>query len=114
MDITFATNKLKKQLNEGKVMIKVHGPLRAKKLMIVLASLRAAENLGVFAPPYSPPNRCHELTGNLKGQLSVDLDHPYRLLFKPKNTPVPMKAAGGLDWGNVTIIEIQSVENTHG
>ncbi len=114
MDITFATKKLMKQLNEGKTMIKVHGPIRAKKLMIVMASLRAVENLGVFAPPYSPPNRCHELSGNLKGLLSVDLDHPYRLLFKPVNDPVPMRKEGGLDWGKVTIIEIQRVENTHG
>ncbi|NOQ68600.1 MAG: killer suppression protein, partial [Gammaproteobacteria bacterium] len=46
MDITFATRKLMKQLNESKTMIKVHGPLRARKLMIVMASLRAVENLG--------------------------------------------------------------------
>ncbi len=114
MIITFATRKLQKQLNEGKAMIKVHGPKRAKKLMIVMVSLRAVPNLGVFAPPYSPPNRCHELTGNLKGVLSVDLDHPYRLLFKPINAPLPMRDEGGLDWSNVTEIEIQGVEDTHG
>lgn len=114
MEITFSSAKLKKQLNEGKAMVKVHGPRRAQKLRIVLASLRAAQNLGIFAPPYSPPNRCHELTGNLKGVLSIDLDHPYRLLFCPKNDPLPMREEGGLDWNRVTIIEIKGVENTHG
>jgi len=114
MIITFATKKLQKQLNEGKTMIKVHGPKRAKKLMIVMASLHAASNLGVFAPPYSPPNRCHELIGKLKGVLSVDLDHPYRLLFKPTNDPLPMRDEGGLDWSKVTEIQIQGVEDTHG
>ncbi len=114
MEITFSSTKLKKQLNEGKVMIKVHGPKRAKVLQIVLTSLRAAPNLGFFAPPYSPPHRCHELSMNLKGVLSVDLDHPYRLLFCPKNDPLPMREEGGLDWGRVTIIEIKGVEDTHG
>ena len=114
MEITFATKKLGKQLNESKAMITVHGPKRAKKLMIVMASLHAAPNLGIFAPPYSPPNRCHELTGNFKGVLSVDLNHPYRLLFRPANNPVPMRAEGGLDWSKVTEIEIVKVENTHG
>ena len=51
MEITFATKKLQKQLNEGKTMVKVHGPGRAKLLQIVMASLHAAPNLGVLAPP---------------------------------------------------------------
>jgi proteic killer suppression protein len=114
MDITFSNKKLKKQLNEGKVMIKTHGPKRAALLRVVMAQLRAAPNLGVFAPPYSPPNRCHELKGNKKGLLSVDLDHPYRLLFKPINNPVPIRAEGGLDWCGVTAIEINGVADTHG
>lgn len=28
------------------------------------------------------PGRCHELRGNRGGQLSIDLDGPYRLLFE--------------------------------
>ena len=113
MEITFATKKLQKRLNESKTMIKAYGPKQSRKLKIVLASLRAAPNLGIFAPPYSPPNRCHELKGNLKGVLSIDLDHPYRLLFKPDHDPVPMRDEGGLDWNKVTIIEIKGVEDTH-
>ena len=113
MEITFATRKLQKRLNESKAMIKAYGPKKTRILKIVLASLRAAPNLGIFAPPYSPPNRCHELKGNLKGVLSVDLDHPYRLLFKPNHDPVPMREEGGLDWSKVTVIEIKGVEDTH-
>ncbi len=113
MEIIFATRKLQKRLNESKTMIKVYGPKKPRILKIVLASLRAAPNLGIFAPPYSPPNRCHELKGSLKGVLSVDLDHPYRLLFKPNHDPVPMRDEGGLDWSKVTVIEIKGVEDTH-
>lgn len=114
MDITFATKSLQKQLNEEKAMIKAHGPLRAKKLKIVMAQLRAAPNLGIFAPPMSPPHRCHELTGNRKGQLTVDLDHPYRLVFSPNHDPLPQRPEGGLDWRQVTMIEIKEIEDTHG
>lgn len=95
-------------------MIKNHGAIRTKKLKIVLTQLRAAPNLGIFAPPMSPPHRCHELTGNRKGQLTVDLDHPYRLVFTPNHAPLPMRPEGGLDWSQVTSIEIRGIEDTHG
>lgn len=114
MEITFANNKLRKQCNESKVMIKAYGSQRSRKLKIVLASLRAALNFGIFAPPYSPPHRCHELTGNMKGLISLDLGHPYRLIIKPVNDPKPVCPEGGLDWNKVTAIEIQGVEDTHG
>lgn len=114
MDIVFSGKKLQKQLSESKVMVKTHGSRRAALLKVIMTQLRAAPNLGVFAPPYSPPNRCHELKGNKKGQLSVDLDHPYRLLFTPINDPVPVRPEGGLDWLQVTAIEIKGVEDTHG
>ncbi len=114
MDITFATTKLKKELSEEKAMVKAHGPLRTKKLKIVLAMLRAAPVLAIFAPPMSPPHRYHELTGDRKGQLTVDLDHPYRLVFRPRHDPLPMRTEGGLDWKQVTAIEIIEIEDTHG
>ena len=95
-------------------MIKAHGPLRSKKLKVVLAQLWAAANLGVFAPPMSPPHRCHELVGNRKGQLTVDLDHPYRLVFKPDHDPLPQRPEGGMDWKQITKIKITGIEDTHG
>ena len=114
MEITFANKKLMKQMNDSREMVKVHGSKRAKKLQIVLTQLHAAPNLGIFAPPYSPPHRCHELTGNRKGQLSVDLDHPYRLILKPDHEPMPQRDEGGLDWQAVTKIKIIGVVDTHG
>lgn len=114
MDITFATRSLTKQLTEEKEMIRKHGALRAKKLKIILTQLRAAPNLEIFAPPMSPPHRCHELTGNRKGQLTIDLDHPYRLVFEPNHTPLSKRVAGGLDWKLVTTVKIIEIEDTHG
>lgn len=46
-------------------------------------------------------------------QLSLDLDHPYRLIFEPANEPIPTKPDGGLDWNKVTAVRILGVEDTH-
>ncbi|MBW4578676.1 MAG: hypothetical protein KME42_03765 [Tildeniella nuda ZEHNDER 1965/U140] len=59
------------------------------------------------------PGRCHELTGDQAGQLSLDLDHPYRLLFIPANDPIPRKKDSGLNWSEVTEVEILGIEDTH-
>lgn len=114
MDICFASKKLAKELNEEKALVRVHGSLRAKKLKVEMTMLRAAPMLSVFAPPMSPPHRCHELTGNRQGQLTVDLDHPYRLVFRPNHDPLPKRVEGGLNWKQVTAIEIIEIEDTHG
>lgn len=114
MDLTFATTKLRKEMNEAKAMSRAYGHRQAQCLQIVLTTLRAATTLATFAPPYSPPHRCHELTGNLKGMLSMDLVHPYRLLFEVANLPLPQRPEGGLDWTKVTAIKVMKVENTHG
>ena len=95
-------------------MVQSYGVINAKKLGILLQQFRAAPNLGIFAPPMSPPHRCHELKGNRKGQLSVDLADPYRLIFTPNHNPLPIRSEGGLEWGKVTNIEIVEIEDTHG
>ena len=115
MDISFKNAKLAKSFNEGAQLEKVHGTLRAKKIRVRMMELRAAASLMDFWPPKSPPGRCHELTkGQRSGQLSVDLDHPYRLIFIPDHDPVPLRGDGGLDWSQVTAIKILGVEDTHG
>jgi hypothetical protein len=59
------------------------------------------------------PGRCHELREDRAGQLSLDLDHPYRLIFEPADNPIPLKPDGGIDWKKVTAIRIIGVEDTH-
>ncbi|WP_303909257.1 type II toxin-antitoxin system RelE/ParE family toxin [Thiohalomonas denitrificans] len=114
LDIEFASKKLQKRFNQEKELLKAFGQKRAKRIRVVMTALRAAPSLGAFAPPYSPPHRCHELTGNRKGLLSVDLDGPYRLIIQPLHNPLPERAEGGLDWNRVTTIKIVGVEDTHG
>ena len=113
MDISFKSNKLMKEFNEERRLKKAYGDLRAAKIKIRMKALRAASSLFDFWPPYKGPERCHELTGDRKGQLSVDLDHPYRLIFVPDHDPVPIKPDEGLDWKQVTEIMITGIEDTH-
>ena len=59
------------------------------------------------------PGRCHELKGNKKNQLSLDLKHPLRLIFEPSSQDIQRKEDGGLDWSSVNAVEIIGVEDTH-
>lgn len=113
MDIRFKNRKLFNELNSASGMEARHGKVRAKKLKQRLAQLLAARCLADLGPPYQGPARCHELKGNRVGKLSVDLDHPYRLLFVPDHNSAPTRADGGLDWTQVTRVMILGIEDTH-
>lgn len=111
MVIYFKTRKLQKLCSNRSEAIKNIGTKRGNKLMQRMMELLAAETLADISK--LPPARCHELTGNRKGQLSVDLGHPYRLLFIPADDPIPEREEGGLYWAAVTRIEIIELADTH-
>ncbi len=111
MKILFKTRKVQKVCSSPKAMQAKFGVPLAKKLRQRLAELQAARNLHQISR--FPPARCHELTGNYKGLLSVDLKHPYRLLLMPAHNPIPTKQDGGLDWHAVTEIVIVAITDTH-
>ena len=111
MEILFDRNKLKKEFNNEGLLIRSHGALRSRKVQRRLAQLSAAEKLEDLR---NTPGRCHELKGDRGGQLSLDLDHPYRLIFKPADNPPAIKEDdGGIDWKRVMKITILGVEDTH-
>jgi len=83
----------------------------ARKLQQRLMELKAASCLADISKVLLV--RCHLLSGNREGQLSVDLEHPYRLLFIPANDPIPFTQGEGLDWTKVTEIEIIEITDTH-
>ncbi len=111
MQIFFRSKKLQKTCSSAKEVLKAFGAVRGKKLQQRLLELQAADHLGQISR--LPPARCHEMTGNRQGQLSVDLDHPYRLFFIPADDPDPRKPDGGLDWDAVTAIEIVDIADPH-
>jgi proteic killer suppression protein len=111
MRILFKTKKLKKLCSESAHASKHLGAKGGKKLQQRMMELSAADVLADISR--LPPARCHELTGNRAGQISVDLEHPYRLLFVVGNNPRPEKESGGLDWEGVTEIVIVEIADTH-
>ncbi|MFH2123424.1 MAG: killer suppression protein [Pseudomonadota bacterium] len=111
MRIFFKTRKLQKICSGADESRKHLGVKGGAKLQQRMMELKAAQNLGDISR--LPPARCHELTGNRSGQLSVDLDHPYRLLFVVANIPSPIREDSGLDWDGVTEIEIIEIADTH-
>jgi proteic killer suppression protein len=111
LDILFGSHKLEKVFNSQKLLVKEYGDRQAALIRRRLDELQAANALAELRS--LPQLRCHELIGNRAGQLSVDLVHPYRLLFEVADEPVPRKADGGLDWTQVTAVMVIGVEDTH-
>ncbi len=110
MELFFKTNKLEKQLTKPKDMAKVFGQL-ARKIDQRVKDLKAAETLEDMR--MFPAARCHELKGDKKGELAVDVSGNYRLIFEPAHDPIPNKDDGGLDWNKVTAIKLLRVEDYH-
>ena len=111
MEILFDRSKLQKQFNTDKLLVKDYGAGMARKIKQRLAQLSAADRLEDLR---NTPGRCHELHGNKAGQLSLDLEHPYRLIFKPADNPPAVKEEdGGIDWKRVRKVMILGVEDTH-
>jgi plasmid maintenance system killer protein len=91
-------------------MAKSYGQL-ARKLNQRLQDLAEVENLAVMRS--IPAARCHELTGDRKGELAVNVSPNYRLIFEPLHDPIPKKDDGGLNWEEVTKIQINGIEDYH-
>jgi plasmid maintenance system killer protein len=111
VDIVFKNKKLQKICNSEREMNREFGKDRASRIGRRLDDIRAASTLEILRPPF--PGRCHELKGDRKGQLSLDLDHPYRLIFEPHGEAIKHKEDRRLDWASVTGVRIIGVEDTH-
>ena len=111
MDISFASNRLKKQMENARAMDKAYGQL-AKRLRLRMDLLRSAHCLANVSS--EPPPRRHQLTGKRDGQFAVDLNGNWRLVFRPDHDPLPVLPDGGIDIGAVTAICIIEVTDYHG
>jgi plasmid maintenance system killer protein len=109
LEVSFDDADLAEMCGNDRQLRKKCGVLRARKIQQRLKDLQAAETL---ADMRYLPGRCHELIGDRSGQLSLDLDHPYRLLLRPAGDIAP-GPGGGLDWSVVTAIVVLSITDTH-
>ncbi len=110
VEINFKSRKLEKQLTDPKEMVKSFGQL-ARKVNQRLKDLSDADNLEILRA--IPAARCHELGGERKGELAVDVSGNYRMIFEPNHDPTPRKTDGGLNWEQITKIQINEIEDYH-
>jgi plasmid maintenance system killer protein len=108
LEVSFEDADLAETCRNERELRKRHGLVRAKKIQQRLKDLSAAETL---ADMRYLPGRCHELHGDRAGQLSLDLDHPYRLLFRPRGDP--QSGPCGLDWSAVSAVVVVGIVDTH-
>lgn len=63
--------------------MKKYGDRNAKLLFQRIQEIKSADSVEMLVQ-YNI-GRCHPLIGNRKGQYSMDLTHPYRLIFEEMN-----------------------------
>jgi len=111
MLISKISGDLEKDILDEKKTIRRWGPENAKKIRQRINEIQASENLAMLKKLKKP--NAHELTGDLKGHISLDLKHPKRMIVRPTNNPIPTLSDGGLDWDLITELEILYIGDTH-
>lgn len=110
MQLTFADKKLERYANNDKIRRKKLGPIRSDLYKLRLDQLYAADTLEDVR---YLPGKYHELKGDRKGQWACDLDQPYRLIFEPKEKPIPTDPDGKYIWVEIVAVEIIEIKDYH-
>ena len=110
MDISFASPQLRDLVHDTRALQRHFGVDVARRVRRRLDDLHAASCLQDL---YRGPGRLHELAGDRKGELSMEVAGGLRLTFESANMPTPLKADGGLDWTGITAIRILAIEDYH-
>lgn len=108
MKIGYKNKKLRELCEKQAVAQKKLGTACAKKLMLRLQALEAAERVTDLVA-----GNPHPLTGNRAGEFALDLSGGWRLTFVPAHDPCPTKPDGGIDWSQVTIVTIEFIGDYH-
>lgn len=108
MEINFKDKKLKDLCEQQSLAQRKLGTKMAQKLKVRLADLMAASSVSELVA-----GRPHPLMGDLAGQFALDLVQPQRLVFEPNHEPIPRTEDGGIDWSQVTRINILWIGDYH-
>src|SRR4051794_13321741 len=113
MEVFISDNKLRRAIEDDSLSGR-YGAVMAKKILLRLDALRAADSLADFWPPKSGPERCHELIRERAGTFTVDVKQPYRLLFNPIEVEPPKdRSDERTRWESITSIDIYAIEDAH-
>ncbi|RYE55985.1 MAG: killer suppression protein HigA [Sphingobacteriales bacterium] len=110
MNISFSDKELKKCANDDRKALRVMGKRRADLFKLRLTHLQDATTLEDVR---HLPGNFHELTTTRKGTWACDLDQPYRLIFKPQESPIPENEDGQYIWSEIKGIEVIEITNYH-
>ena len=108
MEIVFTSSANKKLFDSEKKLEKKFGRKTAVKITKKITALEMVDNLEDYK---QIDRRCHELAGEYKGKIAIDLEHPYRLIIEPN--PRITKLDGGLDWTKTTSVSVVEVVDYH-
>ena len=108
MKTTYANRELEKLCNRSKYAVRKLGDKGAKKLQSRLADIEAAHDVKELVAG-SP----HPLKGDREGDFSLRLHGACRLVFRPEHDPIPRLEDQGIDWRNVTAVQIVEIGDYH-
>lgn len=111
MEIISKDHNLASYIRDYAKAIKELGAKRAKILQKRIAQMEDANSLEDMR---NLPGHFHELREDRKGQWACDLDQPYRLIFEPKEKPIPTDPDGKYIWIEIKAVELIEVVNYHG
>lgn len=109
MKIVFRSFRLEALCSSEKALRRKYGPETEKKITSRIDALEAADTL---AEMRMLPGRCHELKGDRRGELAIDLPQGRRLIIRPAGER-PSKDDGGLDWASVSAIVVLEIVDYH-
>ena len=111
MEISFQNRRLEREFRTPRDLRRTYGPRMARVIAERIRVLARADTLARV--PHTPPERLHQLEGRRHEQYAVDLVHPYRLVFRIVNDPIPVKDDGAIELAQVTAITIVEIVDYH-
>jgi proteic killer suppression protein len=107
LKVIIKDKKLKKILEnqDTRKAIKLYGQIRAEKIYQRYIELINIDNFQLLLS--KKIGMCHSLSGNFSGSYGLNLDHPFRMIIKPKFTK------DGEDLISVTIVSIEEIVDYH-
>lgn len=110
MRISYASNKLEKQLSSATEIKKAFGDM-AKKVAARLDDIKSAPNLAILLQ--LPQANCHALKGNRHGEWAVSISGNYRIVFIIGHDPIPVTENELIDTTCITDIIITGTLDYH-
>lgn len=111
MKVTTQDKKMYQYISDYSKAVRTLGKKRADLLQKRLTQMCSVDTLEELR---HAPGHFHELVEDRKGQWACDLDQPYRLIFQPRENPIPTDSNGKYIWIEIKEVELLEITNYHG